>query len=191
KSAVKSVGDLVRRVIIWVHCDRKKGELLVRLVFDRQPNRLNVVFSEIFSKALLTFARTKGAGAYLESWHGLLRGARDETRIPARVRIETERVQRCGTDRQQAEQDRCSNDFKRRERLMLSLWNRVKVFASIATACARGWQWFSTLGWSWIWYGPGHLGTRGLGNARGQWHTRKDWHSRIEASSVSWIFHHC
>src|SRR5262249_100588 len=76
----------------------------------------------------------------------------------------------------------------RRERLMLSLWNRVKVFASIAAACTRGWQWFSTLRGSWIWYGPGHLGTRGLGNVRGQWHTRKDWHSRIEASSVSRTF---
>jgi hypothetical protein len=82
---------------------------------------LNVVFGEIFSEALLAFARTKCAGAYLEPRHGLLRGARDKTRIPAPSGLKRKEFSKAAATPNKQSKIAATTILFRRERLMLSL----------------------------------------------------------------------
>src|SRR6201987_5584900 len=66
-------------------------------VFNRQPDRLDIVFREILAEALPAFALAKRAGAYGYSGDRFLLRPRDEACVGARVRIEPQRVKEgCG-----------------------------------------------------------------------------------------------
>src|SRR6516164_11704956 len=90
QGAVELVGDFVGRIIVRIHCNREKNERLVRFVFDREPNGLNVLSGKIFSEALLTFTRSECARFHLESGSRLGLRASHEAGVATRVRAERE-----------------------------------------------------------------------------------------------------
>src|SRR6516165_1184894 len=92
EGAVEPVRNLIGRVIIRIHRDRKKHELIVGVVGNRQPDRLDVVFRQILSEALPAFALAKGAGAYGYSGDRFSLCARDEACVGVRIRIEPQRA---------------------------------------------------------------------------------------------------
>ena len=89
---MEPIGDFVRRVIFGVRSDLNIDKLIVRIVFDREPDWLNVIFREIFSETSLTFARPERTRTHSYLGQRLFLRARDKVRIAIRVQLELECV---------------------------------------------------------------------------------------------------
>src|SRR5580700_7207194 len=90
KGAVKSVGHFVRRIIVRIHCNRKIDKLVVRFVFNREPNGLNVISSKIFSEAASTLLSSERTRTHFYPEHRFLLCPCHKSSVATLVRIELE-----------------------------------------------------------------------------------------------------
>src|SRR5690242_1608813 len=91
---MKAIRDLVRRIVVRVHRDWQQRKLVIGLVLDREPNRLNIVLRKIFPEALPRFVLAESADVDFDPRHGFLLRARNEACVGAGVRIEAQRAEK-------------------------------------------------------------------------------------------------
>src|SRR5215469_7858973 len=106
KSTTESVGHFVRRIVFRIHGDRQINELIVCLVFDREPDGLDAIFRQFLPKAAPTFIGSERARTYPYAGGSLLLRSGDKIRIAARVWRKPERIYGDGRPRQYTEQER-------------------------------------------------------------------------------------